>query len=113
MNETLFHHNYALIDENNIIQDIIYCISDSVAAIIANNTYPNGKAVCIDTYPVKISDMYINRKFFRKTEDNYYKEIVPIPTEIETTSNLNIVIQKLKMQIEFLEKVIKEHDISL
>ena len=49
-----FHNVFALLNENDVVEDIILANDLNEANSIAINLYVSGKAICVNKYDVKI-----------------------------------------------------------
>lgn len=109
----IYHHVYAILNDDDIVNDIIYAKSQEDANYIASNSFIYGKAFCIDYYPLEIGDIYINRKFYRpnKTGTNYI-EIAPLIEEDDRIDNLELILEQKNQQIKYLEGKLNEAGIQ-
>lgn len=103
----IFHHVYAILNDNNTVNDILYAQSQQAANDIAKSSFIYGRAFCIDNYPLKIGDFYSNRKFYRKIGDSNI-EITPLTEEDDRISNLELIIDQKDTAIEYLEGKLNE-----
>ena len=110
----IYHHVYAILNDDNKVNDIIYAKSQEEADYIAKNSFVYGKAFCIDYYPLEIGDIYINRKFYRPTklDETSYIEIAPIIEEDDKISNLELIIEQKNQQIKYLEGKLNEASVQ-
>lgn len=111
-----YNNVFALLDENDIVQDIILSEAQELADDIARKTYVSGKAIQVNKYNVKRGDFYKYYKFYRPIEPNNYEfgyevdSITPIEIELE---NANRIIEAQKEQINYLENLLKDNGIDV
>lgn len=112
---TEYHKVYALLDENDVVQDIILSADNESASKIAATVYVSGKAINVNNYDVHIGDFYKNRTFYRcVTPKNYdfgieVDSTIPLEEEID---NLNTIINRQEEQIKYLENIITENGLD-
>lgn len=110
-----FHKIFALLDENDVVQDVILAEDINVATKIAVDCYTTGRAIQVNGFDVRIGDFYRCERFYRpQTPGNFdigYEVENSIPDEIEI-ENLNHIIKNKDAQIEYLEKLLRDNGLE-
>lgn len=110
-----FHKIFALLDENDVVQDVILAEDINVATKIALDCYTTGRAIQVNGFDVRIGDFYRCERFYRPQTPGDYNigfEVdnnVPYKMEIE---NLNNIIENKNAQIEYLEKLLRDNGLE-
>ena len=110
-----YYNIFALLDENDVVQDVILSPNEEIANSIAQNSYISGKAINVNKLDVHIGDFYRNRIFYRCVNPGDYEFGIEVDSTIpleEEISNLNSIIDRKNEQIEFLENIIKENKLD-
>lgn len=110
-----FYKIYALLDENDVVQDVILSVDNETATEIATRTYVSGKAINVNNYDVHIGDFYRNRTFYRCVSPGNYDfgiEVDSTASYEDRIQSLTNIIDKQDEQIKFLENIIKENGLD-
>lgn len=112
---TEYYNIFALLDENDVVQDIVLLPDIDVANNIARQTYISGKAINVNKFNVHVGDFYKNHTFYKCVNPNDYEFGIEvdstIPLEEELDNLLNIIGQR-DQQIEYLENIITENGLD-
>ena len=107
----IYHHVYAILNDDSVVKDIIYAKTKEQADFIASESFVYGKAFCVDYWPVEINDIYCNRKFLRQNSSGNYNEVVPVTDDSEYIESLKTLIEQKNDAIKYLENKLNDTSI--
>lgn len=110
-----YYKIYALLNADDVVEDVIMCKDQEEADNIAKSAYISGKALNVNKFDVKIGDFYRDRTFFRCVEPGNLDFGIEVDSSLtleEQIYNLTSILEKKDLQIEFLENIIKENGLG-